>query len=325
MSGQAILPAVAVVIPLYNKAAYIGLTIQSVLAQSQGDFELIIVDDGSTDGSAAVVQAFQDSRIVLIRQANAGVSAARNRGMAAARATYIAFLDADDMWQPRHLEILLVLAAQYPGAGLWANAFVEMASDVGRSPVSEVAITYRLIDDFFAVAAGAGLPFYTSACMVPRALALALGGFPEGHSHGEDLTLWLCIACDHRIAVSSYVGCYYRRGAGGLTDHPLTEPDIAMQTLWRLQAERLDLAPAIRAVMAEYVYKLALAHALQNILHSRLAAAQGFLDIATPTRLHRRRRMILCLLLALPVPARAALISFWLRWRGHRHVLPDQS
>jgi glycosyltransferase involved in cell wall biosynthesis len=99
-------PTVSVIIPAYNAADYIGRTLESLRAQSFGDFEAIVVDDGSRDETAEVVRRFAESdpRVRLIRQANAGVAAARNRAIAEARGRYIANLDADDMWRPTFLE-----------------------------------------------------------------------------------------------------------------------------------------------------------------------------------------------------------------------------
>ncbi|AWB25632.1 glycosyltransferase family 2 protein [Methylobacterium currus] len=105
-------PAVSVVVPLFQKADVIGQTVEAVLRQTFPNFELIVVDDGSTDGGGDIVAAFTDPRIRLIRQANAGSSAARNRGVAAARSGWIAFLDADDIWAGRHLENLMAAGSR---------------------------------------------------------------------------------------------------------------------------------------------------------------------------------------------------------------------
>lgn len=94
----------SVVIPLYNKAAHIKQTLESVLNQTFADFEIVVVNDGSTDNSRDIVLGMGDPRIRLIDQDNAGVSAARNRGIEAARNPWIAFLDADDLWKPNKLE-----------------------------------------------------------------------------------------------------------------------------------------------------------------------------------------------------------------------------
>ncbi|MDP8208206.1 MAG: glycosyltransferase family A protein [Candidatus Electryonea clarkiae] len=114
---------ISVVIPLYNKEQYIARAIQSVLSQTYNDFELIVVDDGSTDASAKVVEEFNDPRQRLIRQPNAGECAARNRGIAESRTELIAFLDADDQWLPEHLIAIKCLSEKYPECGAFATAY----------------------------------------------------------------------------------------------------------------------------------------------------------------------------------------------------------
>ncbi|MGI6022871.1 MAG: glycosyltransferase family 2 protein, partial [Methanoculleus sp.] len=94
------MPEVSVVIPLYNKAPYIARALASVITQTCQGFEVIVIDDGSTDGGAEIVRRLDDTRIRVIRQENRGVSAARNRGIESARTDFIAFLDADDEWMP---------------------------------------------------------------------------------------------------------------------------------------------------------------------------------------------------------------------------------
>ena len=99
------MPRFSVIIPLYNKAPYVRKTVESVLGQSFGDYELIIIDNGSTDGSSDVVAVFTDPRIRVVRsEKNMGVSNARNKGVTLSTAPYITFLDADDWWEPTFLE-----------------------------------------------------------------------------------------------------------------------------------------------------------------------------------------------------------------------------
>ena len=107
--------------PLYNKARSVAATIESVRAQSFADFELIVVNDGSTDESRQRVIEFEDERIRLIDQRNGGVSAARNAGIALAAAPYVAFLDADDTWHPEYLERLHALTRVFPDASAYAT------------------------------------------------------------------------------------------------------------------------------------------------------------------------------------------------------------
>src|SRR5688572_9571182 len=119
-------PRVSVITPAYNAARFLRDTIASVRSQTTSDWELIIVDDGSTDETVAIVEryALEDPRIRLLRQANAGPSAARNHGMRAARGPFFAFLDSDDQWLPQFLEHQLAVFAEYPDTSLvTANAF----------------------------------------------------------------------------------------------------------------------------------------------------------------------------------------------------------
>ena len=104
----------SVVIPLYNKRNSLKACIESVLNQSYKDFELIVVDDGSTDGSKEIVREFEDKRIRLIEKKNGGVSSARNLGVRSARNSWIAFLDGDDIWTKWHLETIVRLAESEP-------------------------------------------------------------------------------------------------------------------------------------------------------------------------------------------------------------------
>ena len=123
LSSNARVSMISIVIPLFNKASHIKDTIESVLAQSYQNFELIIVNDGSTDNGPKIVREIKEPRILVIDQANAGVSAARNRGIDAAKGDLIAFLDADDLWNPDFLSAIMRLYQRFPWAGLYATAY----------------------------------------------------------------------------------------------------------------------------------------------------------------------------------------------------------
>ena len=105
---------ISIVIPLYNKKELIVKTVQSILNQTYHNFEIIIVDDGSTDGSADEVKTIKDSRIRLISQKNSGVASARNRGIKESQGDFVAFIDADDLWSPDYLYTLISLTQNYP-------------------------------------------------------------------------------------------------------------------------------------------------------------------------------------------------------------------
>lgn len=181
---------ISVVIPLYNKEKEIACTLRSVLAQTSQPLEIIVVDDGSTDGSAARVEEIGSPLIRLIRQENRGVSAARNRAMQEACGEYAALLDGDDTWEPGYLAEIERLIAAYPGCGAYATSFnVDDGHHLtpGDTPQTEGVV------DFFTEA----LSHYVlipSSTTLRREPALSLGGFPEGMRMGEDQYLWTKLA-----------------------------------------------------------------------------------------------------------------------------------
>ena len=121
-------PKLSVIIPLYNKAPYVKKALESVCHQTYSDYELIVINDGSTDDSCMIaekyLQGMDGINYQLITQENAGVSAARNNGVAQASGEYISFLDADDWWEPTFLEKMAKFIEDYPEAGLYASNYM---------------------------------------------------------------------------------------------------------------------------------------------------------------------------------------------------------
>lgn len=206
--------AFSVCIPLYNKRCSIPATIAAVLGQSHEPFEIVIVDDGSTDDSAAVVAAIADPRLRLIRQPNKGVSEARNAAWRAASAEYIAFLDADDLWDADYLETQARLIADYPGCGAYGTGYRRLAGEgrvVENALAPELSPPFRgIVPDYFRAATHGDQPFFTSSLCAPRAVLEALSGFRTGISHGEDLDLWARIALHRPVAFESCPKVAYR-------------------------------------------------------------------------------------------------------------------
>jgi glycosyltransferase involved in cell wall biosynthesis len=204
----------SVVIPLHNKAPHIEAALRGVVAQTLPAAQIIVVDDGSTDGGGALVAATGDPRITLLRQDNAGVSAARNAGAALARHPYIAFLDADDAWMPSHLETLKHLIETCPGAGLYSTLYeIHLNNRVFLPRAAYPSGFVGLVDDFYArLAAGLSLVSSTTACVAQSAFTAA-GGFPLDVKRGEDLVLWMRLAGIAPVAHAAVTTAIYNRDA----------------------------------------------------------------------------------------------------------------
>ena len=205
-------PKFSVVIPLYNKADTIISTVRSVLDQSFSEFELVIVDDGSTDDGVARISDILDPRIRLIRQPNAGVSNARNTGMKMAEAAHIAFLDGDDLWDSYHLEELASLISQYAPCGVYSTGHRILRNGKNYYPSSGVDGDFRgqVKDVFSTFSHGLSLINSSTACVKKTAL-MAMGGFPEGIRFGEDVYVWLRLGHECGMAHSARVTATYRQ------------------------------------------------------------------------------------------------------------------
>ena len=181
----------SVIIPVYNKEQFLVHTINSVLNQSFTDFELLLIDDGSTDSSPALLNQFTDERIKLISQTNQGVSAARNLGIKAAKAPYIAFLDADDLWESDHLETMHNYCIQFPDESLFNTA---KSIDTGhqlipaRYAISKTA-NFELVNFF--EASGIEPVLWTSSVVIKKTALEQVGIFDAGIKSGQDLDLWI--------------------------------------------------------------------------------------------------------------------------------------
>jgi glycosyltransferase involved in cell wall biosynthesis len=182
-----------------------------------------VVNDGSTDKSADIVNSFSDARIRLLNQKNVGVSVARNRGINEAKSELIAFLDADDAWMPNYLETILRLREKYPDAGLYATSlkteFVDNVLMDKDEELRKLIPNEGLILNYFKV----NLKdishkdiFYTSSVTVPKKIFLEIGGFQTGFWWGEDIDMWGRIALKYPFAYSSQVcAIYYQNVVNG--------------------------------------------------------------------------------------------------------------
>ena len=200
----------SVIIPLYNKAPYVRKALESVCAQTYRDYELIVINDGSTDNSAIVadeyLKATDSIDDKIINQPNAGVSAARNAGVAQARGEYLAFLDADDWWKPTYLERMAQLIEDYPEAGLYACNYYYHKDGVNIIKVDIPTGYFNYPQGYFKNFA---MPVWTGATMIPRKVYNEMGGFPVGIKLGEDFLLWSKIALRYPVAFLNEPLAYY--------------------------------------------------------------------------------------------------------------------
>ena len=192
----------SVIIPLYNKAPYARKALESICAQTCRDYELIVINDGSTDNSAIVADEYLKATdgidYKIINQPNAGVSAARNNGVAASHGDYVAFLDADDWWEPNYLERMAQLIEDYPDAGLYASNYVYYKPGKTHVAINNIETGYFNYPK--AYYEGNAMPVWTGAAMIPRKVFDEMGGFPLGIKLGEDFLLWSKIALQYPVA-----------------------------------------------------------------------------------------------------------------------------
>jgi len=199
---------VSVVIPLYNKERWVQRTLDSIAEQSLSDFEVLVVDDGSSDRGPIVVANYGDSRFRLITQQNAGPGAARNRGIAEARGEFLAFLDADDEWLPNYLEESTRLLDDWgESVASVTSGYLEYPSAISREPMwrgrGVAEGPFRLRPETPPLAAVYRLAYMTPPSTVVRArIARKWGGFYSRDRcvFGEDSYLWLKILLNETVA-----------------------------------------------------------------------------------------------------------------------------
>ena len=204
-------PFFSIIIPLYNKEQFIENTLKSVFEQTFQNFEILIINDGSTDRSVKVIEKFQDKRIRLIHQTNQGASAARNRGIEAAQADYICFLDADDYWYHNHLEVLHNLIYDFPKGGLYCNRY-----SIKVSHTKIIKLTFDNIDEIYN---GYVEDYYlsslknriasSSSIAIRKSVFEKVGLFDKNISSGQDIDMWIRIVNNYPVVISNKITAVY--------------------------------------------------------------------------------------------------------------------
>lgn len=241
---------ISVVIPLYNCRKYIVRAIQSILSQTILPEEIIVVNDGSTDGGNILVEQLSHPLVRLINQGNAGVSAARNKGIAESKQEFIAFLDADDEWLPNHLETLISLTHLYPQCGLFASPYYIKPMD-GKAFLPSInnsllPTKHGIIDNYYKLAAYSGdMPMHINSILVRKEMIQKIGGFPIGIPAGEDIVTIarLYSVCDFAYTKQATI-IYYLTPNEGKSHRPvlLKDPiDSIFHSLKHLASHRKNV------------------------------------------------------------------------------------
>lgn len=233
-------PFFSVVIPLYNKAHFIESSVESVLQQGFENFELIIVDDGSTDHSVEKINHFKDKRIVLVQQQNKGAAAARNYGVELAKSNWIAFLDADDIWKKNHLSELQKAVQQFPDEVVFTTRL-----SIVQENKKEISAIYNFpIDEKIKL-----LPYFdnsiksdllnTSGILIQKAFFKKLGGFNEAIYSGQDTDLFIRIGLHRKVVFnpkSTFV--YQEYSENNISKTPRFKERLAFINAYQNEAEK---------------------------------------------------------------------------------------
>jgi len=275
-------PAITVVVPVYNGEDFLPAALQSALCQGYPAAEIIVIDDGSTDRTAAIAESF-GSKIRLLRTANQGVSAARNLGLSEATTEWVALLDHDDVWESNHLECLAAAIQKRSDADVVYGRVRRFVRDRRKSS-SQTDFVRAGALPFPEEALVAGLllercPILTSAMAVRRSRLLALGGFDSYFSNAQDWDMWVRLALDGAVfAGSSATTTLYRIHTTSRTHNALRalgfyravlERDILPQfPLWKRLPHKLRVTSRLEGEAAILLRELHQRGALRLMVQS---------------------------------------------------------
>lgn len=273
------IPSIAVVIPVFNKRSSILRTLQCIMAQTTPVTEIVVVDDCSTDGSVEVVESSQIDRLRIIKNASQlGPGAARDVGWRSCQSDYIAFLDADDEWDPRFIEVALDLASRFPQAGACTTGYRVVSRGgffldvVNRVEENEPT----LVQNYFERSCTSQL-LWTSCTILPRHVLQAVNGWPAMR-WGEDLLLWAHIAVKYPVACSPEILATYRLdGPNRDSDKYGTSAVGSIMDFLNQSISNGSILPAQWPHVRRYIAKVGFAVARQMVLQGEGSAARGIL------------------------------------------------
>lgn len=257
-------PHVSVVIPAYNSAAFLSIAITSVRAQGRRDVEIVVVDDGSTDETLAVLQTLAGDDLRVLQQANAGPAAARNHGIRQSRGEWVAFLDADCYWLPGKLTAQLAVAGDEAGFVYTGSLLVD---EQGHTMAARPAV----VRDHLVEGLIWGNLLSTSSVMARRAALLAVGGFDETLRIGEDWDLWLRLAARYEVRCAP-------------------EPLMAERaSCWDSKYQMRNYEAATLKIVPRFFESLRNDQRLVSLAQQRQRALSWHLSVLAKSYLHRRQ------------------------------------
>ena len=292
----------SVVIPLYNKQDCIRDTVQSVLDQTFPDFEINIVDDGSTDRSLEIARQFDDPRIRVFSKPNGGVSSARNYGIKQSREKYIALLDADDLWRTNYLSEIANLIHKYPGCGLYSTGYI---LNKKHRKIKYFYPVEGVIKDYFKEYYKNKTPFcHTSCVVIPSTVFAEVGCFPEDSHTGEDLYMWMKIASRYEVCVTPNILMSYEYQESTFRDRLNRNIHIQADLFKSLYDPR---KPDLNEVIAYWAITDAVTQARRNNKSVSKSVEKEF----AYTRLNNRKMLFLRILNRTPSWGNRLIQSIW--------------
>jgi glycosyltransferase involved in cell wall biosynthesis len=303
---------ISVVIPLYNKEEFITKTVRSVLSQTFADFELLIVNDGSTDGSLAAVSTFSDPRIKLITIDNSGVSVARNTGIKNARHDWVAFLDADDWWAPSFLDELVLLINRYPDHKIFATGrsrvFASVTERYEHRYLPKEGETQSI--NYFKVIRKY-LPLVNSSnLIINKELLIDRGMFRPGQYKHEDHDLWLRLCISEPVVFVNKQLSFYLKAQQGTASTNYYLPDDFCTYLKTLLEVKMMITDQEKAWFRIYYNKFILVSYIQNYKHYSTAEDRGVFDLAKQL-IDGKSLFLLKFLKALPYKNAYAVLKYF--------------
>jgi glycosyltransferase involved in cell wall biosynthesis len=305
----------SIIIPLYNKEAFIDYALQSILRQRHQNFEIIVVDDGSTDNGAYRVSAIQDQRIHLIQQVNAGVSCARNTGIECAKGELVCFLDADDWYHPLYLETIVSMAERYLEIDFFATRFLMFKDQDLPTKTWELKGNndVLLIDDLYEHFLVFGFTFCTNTVGIRREFLNACQPcFPPSESMGEDLDLWFRLSEKSPIAYCQLPLAAYRQVTGSLCDiNKVSNSLFAVFSRIEWRAQHGQMPVKLRSSALKYASKAKETRARNLLIAGQRYDAYKALLEGLPQGLRSRRWWVSLLLCATLPPSFARRWEYW--------------